>query len=346
MKILCLSLTKFTLVLFAITFAANSYGSSCPSGSFYDATMGGSCWKCPAKANRTMSSVHNTDACIIPSAVSFKKASSHGKGKGLLGTDCGRGQFWDPNGYCYSCPAGFKRTGHGVTSNKACSKMNKSKKTSATLLSNMVDGPACKGRVLNKASVRPNQTIIKPNASSSETQAEAVYEFHVDFNCGSKKTQKARSKALHLLVGLNVDPKKYDNWKTDGCSGPMIKGDKTNWFSACMVHDYIWEFIPPPGKKAEWKELGDRALKINAAWICKQMWPKGSPGLGGCFDGARNTYNHLINFGAESYESNQQRASYTLTQQQYDAYKKYIDANDVPDFGTDWNPDTRGVFIK
>ena len=44
-------------------------------------------------------------------------ATNHGAANGLA---CPDGQFWDPNGSCYSCPDGFSRTMNPVTSAGAC----------------------------------------------------------------------------------------------------------------------------------------------------------------------------------------------------------------------------------
>lgn len=47
-------------------------------------------------------------------------------------TDCPKGQFWDAiDGYCYSCPSGYKRTGYSVRDKRACSKAIKEKQAKA-----------------------------------------------------------------------------------------------------------------------------------------------------------------------------------------------------------------------
>jgi hypothetical protein len=94
--------------------------SGCPGGAFFDPIDGGSCWRCPSGSRRTVFHVKSKDACEVPAHEKFSSASRHGRGKGLLRTDCARGQFWDPNGYCWSCPSGYRRTAHPVTSGKAC----------------------------------------------------------------------------------------------------------------------------------------------------------------------------------------------------------------------------------
>lgn len=94
----------------------------CSSGSFFDPINGGTCWTCPSGYTRTVHSVTGTKACERAATTVYAKAKSHGKGWGMLGTNCNKGQFWDPNGYCYSCPSGYKRTTSAVSSAKACSK--------------------------------------------------------------------------------------------------------------------------------------------------------------------------------------------------------------------------------
>jgi len=51
----------------------------------------------------------------------FAKATRHNKATGnILKTDCPGGQFWDPDGYCYSCPANYTRTLYPVTHERSC----------------------------------------------------------------------------------------------------------------------------------------------------------------------------------------------------------------------------------
>ncbi|MGH9650115.1 MAG: hypothetical protein ACRD3I_06545, partial [Terriglobales bacterium] len=47
-------------------------------------------------------------------------ATRHGRGTGTFGTNCSPGQFWDPNGSCYSCPKGYTRTLNPVEGRGAC----------------------------------------------------------------------------------------------------------------------------------------------------------------------------------------------------------------------------------
>jgi hypothetical protein len=51
----------------------------------------------------------------------FSKATRYSKATGaVLQVECPAGQFWDPDGYCYSCPADYTRTLFPVTHEKAC----------------------------------------------------------------------------------------------------------------------------------------------------------------------------------------------------------------------------------
>ena len=100
--------------------SAGKKPSGCPNGAFFDPIDGGSCWRCPSRSKRTVFHVKSKDACEVPAHEDFSPATRHAKGKGLTRTDCPRGQFWDPNGYCWSCPSGHRRTAHPVTTGKAC----------------------------------------------------------------------------------------------------------------------------------------------------------------------------------------------------------------------------------
>jgi hypothetical protein len=51
----------------------------------------------------------------------FAKATQHGKATGkVLQIECPSGQFWDPNGNCYSCPKDYTRTLFPVTDARSC----------------------------------------------------------------------------------------------------------------------------------------------------------------------------------------------------------------------------------
>lgn len=105
--------------------------AGCGSGTFFDLIDGGTCWACPAGFERSTSSVKGSKACVKKGKTLYAKASDHGKGWGILGTNCDPGEFWDPNGRCYSCPKGYSRTAHAVTSSKACVKTTKSSHSEA-----------------------------------------------------------------------------------------------------------------------------------------------------------------------------------------------------------------------
>lgn len=47
----------------------------------------------------------------------LRPATNHGRASGF---SCPDGQFWDPNGSCYSCPDGYSRTMEPVTGARAC----------------------------------------------------------------------------------------------------------------------------------------------------------------------------------------------------------------------------------
>lgn len=96
--------------------------SGCPGGTFFDLIDGGSCWSCPSGTVRNVTAVNSASACLRPPGETVRKATRHGRGTGLLGTDCPKGQFWDPNGSCWSCPSGFTRTAAPVTAKNACTK--------------------------------------------------------------------------------------------------------------------------------------------------------------------------------------------------------------------------------
>jgi hypothetical protein len=104
--------------------AANRTGSPrCPSGSRFDLIDGGTCWTCPDGYNRTVFAVNSSNACERPASSKFVAANDRGKGTGIFGTDCPGGAKWDPNGRCYSCPSGYRRTVHPVTGGSACEKV-------------------------------------------------------------------------------------------------------------------------------------------------------------------------------------------------------------------------------
>ncbi|CCQ74933.1 exported protein of unknown function [Magnetospira sp. QH-2] len=112
--------------------AASFEGPVCPKGTFYDGIRDGECRKCPKGYKRSAAHVDAKNACFVPAREEFKRITKHRKGTGLLGTDCPKGQFWDGiDGYCYSCPSGFNRTGYSVRDAKACSRRVKEKQAKA-----------------------------------------------------------------------------------------------------------------------------------------------------------------------------------------------------------------------
>lgn len=51
----------------------------------------------------------------------FSRATRHDKATGqFVKLDCPAGQFWDPDGYCYSCPKDYTRTLYPVSHERAC----------------------------------------------------------------------------------------------------------------------------------------------------------------------------------------------------------------------------------
>ncbi len=140
------------------------------------------------------------------------------------------------------------------------------------------------------------------------------------------------------------------------CSGPMFQGDKDNWEPACYIHDVMYATLPPAGKENAWKDYADKALAINMCKICQDIWPEGSPGLGGCFDGARNSYNVLKSGWAGIIAKDEAKTAFQngqrfakdrcmprMTEDEYKKITAYIDAHWIPDFGTSWEPGP-GIF--
>ena len=84
----------------------------------------GDCWSCPKGSGRTANpDVGGGGACVKAGGTLHVRATRHGKGTGLLGTDCpqGSGQFWHiGDGYCYRCPRGYHRTTDAIDSIRAC----------------------------------------------------------------------------------------------------------------------------------------------------------------------------------------------------------------------------------
>jgi hypothetical protein len=112
--------------------------NTCPANSFYDPINGGSCWNCPSGYNRTVFAVNGSQACERTGQTEFSSATRRNRGSGFLGTTCPSGQFWDPNGYCWSCPSGYTRTSNSVTGGLACSRWVPAARTRATLRTSLV----------------------------------------------------------------------------------------------------------------------------------------------------------------------------------------------------------------
>lgn len=90
--------------------------NECTGDQFFDPIFGGTCWTCPSGFNRSLAAVTESNACSRlnpeqPRSASFVKS-----------TGCPSGQFNDPRngGECWSCPSGYNRTIHAVTSGSAC----------------------------------------------------------------------------------------------------------------------------------------------------------------------------------------------------------------------------------
>ncbi len=124
----------------------------CPKGSFFDPINGGSCWSCPSGTVRQVTPVNSGDACMRPPGETTARAKRHGRGTGLLGTDCPKGQFWDPNGSCWSCPRGYARTAAAVTAKNACTKWR---------------GPSFARATLEKRLACPDGSFFDPSRGGS-----------------------------------------------------------------------------------------------------------------------------------------------------------------------------------
>ncbi len=108
-------------------------GATCPSGTFYDALWGGTCWKFPADDGRgtwvrALNPVNKEDSVFR--IVSKRLATSAKREKEAgIGVNCGDQDFpwrgWDGwgrlGGYCWSCPESHPhRTEYPIHSNSAC----------------------------------------------------------------------------------------------------------------------------------------------------------------------------------------------------------------------------------
>ena len=360
--------------------ATRNKNASCPQGSFFDVIDGGTCWSCPKGYKRTIFSVKGNKACERPAKVVYKKAIDKGKAKWLK---CPKGAFFDPNGRCYTCPSGYKRTVFSVKGGKACEKKIATALAKATKKASLacgedafydpVDGGTCwscpKGYKRTVFSVKSSKACETKLISCegnvialNSKQVNDMYAYQVHFDC--KNETKPETKLL-IGLGINVDKSYYyTTSKPDGCSIPDLPGgkkiiakDKKRWEAACNIHDWMYSTLAPEGKEKEWKKYADKALKINAAAICQEVWPNNIIKQGGCFDGARNMYNWLRNGEASpidafnttrSFESGQQRAEdneIQLSLTDYNTIVDYIKQNDVPDIGILWRP-SKGVLVE
>lgn len=176
-------------------------------------------------------------------------------------------------------------------------------------------------------------------------RAEDIYKYRllVD-DPRSDHNGKAIVRSLAVGIGVQFDERARLR-NLDGCSGPLLQGDKENWRTPCELHDIMYSLLPPMNvSDADWQLLADEMLKVNMTSICQKMWPSASPGLGGCFDGARSSFNFLRNgFGKPSYDKNQAWArgkdgmEPPLTRVEYQVVRNYLDRHPVPHFGTDWD---------
>ena len=111
-------------------------GANCSKNVF----VGAACDWLAEQSGAGVASAANTVLSAGPAATQFKQqvdrayasapcsgyaeklapATRHGRGGGAIGTDCQPGQFWDPNGSCYSCPRSYTRTLNPVDSPGAC----------------------------------------------------------------------------------------------------------------------------------------------------------------------------------------------------------------------------------
>jgi hypothetical protein len=117
------------------TFLSASYrGPLCPPGSFHDPIRGGECYSCPPNYSRSLAHIDAANACFLPSTETLTSAIRHNAG---LAWDCsGAGVFWDgkaPAG-CWSCPAGYNRTGYVIDGGQACSRATGDTPAKATLM--------------------------------------------------------------------------------------------------------------------------------------------------------------------------------------------------------------------
>lgn len=98
---------------------AQFQGGICPKGAFFDPIRGGECYSCPEGYRRSAAHIDAGNACYIPAGERLAPAKRVKRGIVV----CDPGSFYDAwdGGGCWSCPAGYNRTGHHINSAQACS---------------------------------------------------------------------------------------------------------------------------------------------------------------------------------------------------------------------------------
>ncbi len=101
--------------------SAKLAGSLCPAGGFFDIIRGGECYTCPEGYRRSAAHVEASNACFVPAGERFARATRHIKT--IWPHDCKNGRFFDgwDGGGCWTCPAGYNRTGNHIADARACS---------------------------------------------------------------------------------------------------------------------------------------------------------------------------------------------------------------------------------
>jgi hypothetical protein len=89
----------------------------CPSGSFYDAFFGGSCWSCGDWRRTTDATIDSEQACDGKVYVRANYIRSQ-----TFAWDCPTDSFWDGynGGACYTCPSGYERSSEHIASDWGC----------------------------------------------------------------------------------------------------------------------------------------------------------------------------------------------------------------------------------
>jgi hypothetical protein len=89
----------------------------CPSGSFYDAFFGGSCWTCGDWRRTTDATIDSEEACDGKVYVRATYVRSQ-----TFAWDCPTNTFWDiyNGGACYTCPSGYDRSAEHIATDWGC----------------------------------------------------------------------------------------------------------------------------------------------------------------------------------------------------------------------------------